>query len=558
MPNHLDGMRQPAPFPLDGGRAGDGAGCTTLKEEGGRRRPSLSPQTQREHPHPCPSPIEGEGRSLVRLALVAALALTTSACLVGPNYQRPTTPITPQFKEAQGWVPSQPAAALDKGAWWSVYQDPVLDGLERQVAVSNQNVAQAVAIYRQARQIVKEADATLFPTLVANGQIQDTKSGGAGGGFATTTAGGTVVSGGSGGGSVTTYSAALEASWAPDLWGRVRRQIESNVATAQADAADIVNARLSAQGMLAVAYFELRATDAQEKLLRDTVADYQRYLTLTTNQYRAGTVSRANVLSAQTQLLGAQAQLTDDASARAQYEHAIAVLDGEPPAALTLVPTDVLATAVPVAPADVPSTLLQRRPDIAAAERQVDSANALIGVAEAAFYPDVTLTGSESQTGANLGQLFNASSNIWSVGGTIAETILDFGARRAAVREASAVREQAIANYRQTVLTAFQTVEDQLAILHTLQTEIVQRQQTAAAAQAAYQLDLNQYRAGTVDYTTVITGAATAFNASEQVISVQAQRLEASATLIQDLGGGWDSSELPGRRLPKSDDLPKG
>ena len=496
-----------------------------------------------------------ERAAVLRGCAAAALALTTSACLVGPN-QRPTAPITPQFKEIQGWVPSQPMAALDKGAWWSVYQDPVLDGLERRVAVSNQNVAQAVAVYRQARQIVKEATSTLFPTVTANGQIQDTRSGGAGGGFSTTV-GGTVVSGGSGGGSVTTYSAALEASWAPDLWGRIRRQIESNTATAQADAADIVNARLSAQGTLATAYFELRATDAQEKLLRDTVADYQRYLTLTTNQYRAGTVSRANVLSAQTQLLGAQAQLTDDASARAQFEHAIAVLDGEPPAALTITPTDVLATAVPVAPADVPSTLLQRRPDIAAAERAVDSANALIGVAEAAFYPDVTLTGSETQSGANFGQLFNASSNIWSVGGTVAETLLDFGERRAAVRQASAVREQAVASYRETVLTAFQNVEDQLAILRTLQTEIVQRQQTAAAARAAYQIDLNEYRAGTVDYTTVITGAATAFNASEQVISVQEQRLEASATLIQDLGGGWDASELPGRRLPKSDDLPK-
>ncbi len=492
----------------------------------------------------------------VRSLAAAALALTTSACLVGPNYQRPTTPITPQFKETQGWVPSQPAAALDKGAWWSVYQDPVLDGLERRVAVSNQNVAQAVAIYRQARQIVKEATSTLFPTVVANGQIQDTKSGGNGGSFSTT-AGGTLVGGGGGGGSVTTYSAALEASWTPDLWGRIRRQIESNTATAQADAADIVNARLSAQGMLATAYFQLRATDAQEKLLRDTVADYQRYLTLTQNQYRAGTVSRANVLSAQTQLLGAQSQLTDDASARAEDEHAIAVLVGAPPAALTIAPTNVLATSVPVAPADLPSTLLQRRPDIAAAERAVDSANALIGVAESAFYPDITLSGSESQNGANIGQLFNAASNIWSVGGTIAETVLDFGERRAAVRAASAVREQAVANYRQVTLTAFQGVEDQLAILHTLQTEIVQRQQTAAAAQAAYQLDLNQYRAGIVDYTTVITGAATAFNASEQVISVQGQRLQASATLIQDLGGGWDASELPGRRLPKSDDLPK-
>ncbi len=544
MPDRFSGNCVSSPSLLRGGSGWGGA--------------SGQGATAETAPHPDP-PLKGEGKRRaagLRAVTVAVLALTTSACLVGPTYHRPTIPITPQFKEAQGWVPSQPAATLDKGAWWSVYQDPVLDGLERRVAISNQNVAQAVALYRQARQIVKEATSTLFPTLAANGQIQDTQSA-RNGGVATTTAGGTVITGGSGGGSVTTYSAALEASWAPDLWGRIRRQIESNTATAQADAADIVNARLSAQGMLATAYFQLRATDAQEKLLRDTVADYQRFLQLTTNQYKAGTVSRANVLSAQTQLLGAEAQLTDDASARAQFEHAIAVLVGVPPAALTIVPTDVLATTVPVAPAGLPSTLLQRRPDIAAAERQVDSANALIGVAEAAFYPDLTLSGSESQTGANFGQLFNASSNIWSVGGTIAETILDFGERRAAVRAASAVRDQTIANYRQTVLTAFQTVEDQLSILRTLQREIVQRQETEAAARATYLLDLNQYRAGLVDYTTVITGAATEFNAAEEVITIQSQRLQASATLIQDLGGGWDTRELPGGRLPKSDDLPK-
>ena len=544
MPNRFAESRNPSPSPLRGG-----SGWGYVSGKGVRVDAS---------PHPDP-PLKGEGKrgfNALRPAAVAALALTTSACLVGPNYHRPTTPITPQFKEAQGWVPSQPAAALDKGAWWSVYQDPVLDGLERRVAVSNQNVAQAVAAYRQARQIVKEATSTLFPTLTANGQIQDTKSGSRGGGFATTTAGGTVVSGGGGGGSVTTYSAALQASWAPDLWGRIRRTIEGDVATAQADAADIVNARLSAQGELANAYFQLRAADAQEKLLRDTVADYQRYLTLTTNQYRAGTISRANLLSAQTQLLGAEANLTDEASARAQYEHAIAVLVGVPPAALTIAPTDVLATAVPVAPADLPSTLLQRRPDIAAAERQVDNANAQIGVAESAFYPDVTLSGSESQTGSNFGQLFNASSNIWSVGGAIAETVLDFGERRAAVRAAAALRDQTVANYRQVVLTAFQGVEDELAILRVLQSEIVQRQQTEQAARQTYQLTLNEYRAGTVDYLNVITAAATEYSAAQSVISVQQQRLQASATLIQDLGGGWDASELPGSRLPKSDDLP--
>jgi NodT family efflux transporter outer membrane factor (OMF) lipoprotein len=479
---------------------------------------------------------------------ITALGLLASACLVGPNYQRPSAPVPPQFKEAEGWTASQPADALDKGAWWSVFDDPVLDGLERRVAISNQTIAEYLADYRQARQIVAEARSTLFPTVTANGEIQDSKSGGRGG-VSTSTAGGQIVTS-SGGGSIT-YTAALDATWAPDLWGQVRRQVESDVATAQADAAEIANARLSAQGELANDYFELRANDAQQKLLRDTIADYGKYLQVTLNQYHAGYVSQASVLTAQTQLLSAQASLTDDASARAQYEHAIALLIGVPPAELTIAPVDTLATAVPVAPAGLPSTLLERRPDIAQAERQVAAANALIGVQKAAFFPTLTLTGSTGQEGTNFGQLFNASSNYWSVGGALAETVLDFGERRAAVRAASAARDAAVANYREVVLTAFQGVEDQLAILRTLQTEIVQRQQTVEAARKTYQITLNEYRAGTVDYLNVISAAATLYTAAEQVLATQQQRLQASATLIQDLGGGWQASDLPGKGLPK-------
>ena len=285
-------------------------------------------------------------------------------------------------------------------------------------------------------------------------------------------------------------------------------------------------------------------------MLRDTVADYQKYLQMVTNQYRAGYVSQASVLSAQTQLLAAQASLTDDAAARAQYEHAIALLIGVPPAELTIAPTDTLAVAVPVAPAGLPSTLLQRRPDIAQAERQVDAANALIGVQKAAFYPDLTLTGEVGQEGTNFGQLFNAASNYWSVGGSLAETVLDFGERRAAVRAASAARDAAVANYRQVVLTAFEGVEDQLAILRTLQVEIVQRQQTLDAARKTYQITLNEYRAGTIDYLNVISAAATLYTAAEQVVATQQARLQASATLIEDLGGGWTAADLPGKILP--------
>ena len=528
-------------------------------------------------------------------AALTALALSTSACVVGPNYRRPTTPITPQFKEAQGWTPSHPADAIDKGAWWSVYNDPVLDGLERRVASSNQTVAEYLATYSQARQITAEARASFFPTVSANGSIQDSKSGGSGvstttggglvnsgagtsstslastgtttttgtgltttsGSGVTSTGGGQIVSASGSGGSITTYSATLDASWTPDLWGRIRRTVESDRAQAQASAADIANARLSAQGLLASDYFALRANDVQQKLLRDTIAEYQRYLQLTLNQYHAGTQSRAAVISAQTQLLGSEASLTDEGSMRAEMEHAIAVLVGEPPADLTITPTDTLATVVPVAPADIPSTLLQRRPDIAGAERRVDSANALIGVAEAAFYPDLTLSGSDGQTATSFGALFNASSNFWSVGGTLAEEVIDFGARRAAVRSAAAERDYAVAVYRQTVLSAFQNVEDELAVLRVLQGEIVQRQQTETAARQAYQIDLNEYKAGTVDFTTVLSAEATVYSSAEQVITVQQEALQASALLIQDLGGGWDASELPGRRLPKPDSLPK-
>ena len=494
-------------------------------------------------PIPTLPPSRGKG------LLVLPIALLLSACLVGPDYHRPPAPVTPQFKEAQGWAPSQPAAAIDKGAWWSVYQDPVLDRLERQVAVSNQNVAQFVAAYRQARQLVAETRSTLFPTLTANGSATDQKSPGGGG---STTAGGTVISSG-GNGPVSFFSGSVEASWTPDLWGRIRRQIENATTTAQADAGDIVNARLSAQGDLANDYFLLRSSDAQAKLLRDTDAEYQRYLKLVTNQYRAGYVSQATVLSAQTQLLGTQASLTDLASARAQYEHAIAMLIGVPPAELTIAPTDVLATAVPVAPAGLPSTLLQRRPDISAAERRVDAANALVGVQEAAFYPDVVLSGTEGQENTSFGDLARAASNYWSVGATLAETVVDFGERRAAVRAAAANRDAAVATYRQTVLAAFQGVEDQLAILRTLQTEIVQRQETEQAARRNYQVTLNEYRAGTIDYLNVITAAAQELSAAQSVITTQQDRLQASATLIQDLGGGWDVGDLPGdsyRKLP--------
>jgi NodT family efflux transporter outer membrane factor (OMF) lipoprotein len=486
-------------------------------------------------------------RRSLRTALVGGIVcVALAACTVGPNYQRPAAAISTHFKEADGWRPAHPVDALDKGVWWSVFQDAELDALERRVEISNQTVAQAVAQYRQAHQITKEAQASFFPTVSADAEVRDQYSGGRGGGGITTTAGGaTVVSSGGGNGGVTTYSGSLDATWAPDLWGRIRRTVESDRANAQAAAADIANAKLSEQALLATDYFGLRINDAQQALYRQTVSDFQKFQTLTQNQYAAGTQSRAAVISAQTQLLDAQATLVDLQTQRAEYEHAIAVLAGVAPSELSIAPIAQSRFEVPVAPADIPSTLLERRPDIAAAERLAAAANAQIGVQEAAFYPDITLTGSYGYASTGLGNLFNASNELWSVGGSLAETLIDFGSRRAAVRAARAAYDAEVASYRQTVLTAFQGVEDNLAALRTLQREAVVRDQAVAAANQAVQLDLNQYKAGLVDYTTVITAQATALADAQTVLQVQQQRLQASINLIQDLGGGWDARDLP-------------
>ncbi len=491
-------------------------------------------------------------RAILSFPLLPAIGLTgalVAGCTVGPDYRRPSAVISTQFKEAEGWRPADPTDAIDKGAWWSIFHDPALDTLERRVAISNQTLKSYEAAYRQAHQIVKEARASFFPVLTANASIQDQHS--PGGSFTTTAGGATVVSSGGTnatnnlGSSTTTYSASVDASWAPDLWGRIRRTVESDVADAQASAADIANARLSAQSELAQDYFQVRVLDDQTALYRDTVAAYRKFLQLTTNQYKAGVAARADVISAQTQLLSAQAQLVDIGVARGQMEHAVAVLTGVAPADLTIPPAK-LSRDIPVAPTGVASALLERRPDIAAAERRADAANATIGVEEAAFYPDVTLSGSYggAQSGG-VGRLFNLSNALWSVGSQAAETLVDFGARRASVRAARAAYDQEVAVYRQTVLTAFQNVEDELVALRVLEQEYAVRLQAEQAARQSQDLAVNQYRAGQVNYTTVITSQATALQASQSVLTVLQQRLQASVGLVEALGGGWDESELP-------------
>jgi NodT family efflux transporter outer membrane factor (OMF) lipoprotein len=490
-------------------------------------------------------------RTLLKsIASLTVLTMALSACAVGPSYVRPSAPLSPAFKEApnaqNGWSPAQPMDTIPKGAWWSVFDDPVLDGLEKRVVINNQNVAASEAAYREAQALTAADRATFFPTLGVTGS--GTRSGGGSrggsGGSIVTTGTGTVVS--TGGGSVTTYNVAADASWAPDLWGKIRRQVESDVATSQADAAELAAATLSAQEELATDYITLRVLDEEKRLYDDTVAAYKRSLQITQNQYNAGTVAKTDLITAQTQLIGTQAQDVDIGVARAQNEHAIALLVGVPPAELTITPTT-LSRTVPVAPAGVPSTLLQRRPDIAQYERTMKAENALIGVQVAAYFPDLTLSGSYGFAASNLSHLFASSASIWSYGANISETILDFGARRAEVKRAKAAYDQSVAQYRETVLAAFQGVEDELAALRIYQSESTLRDQAATSAKLATQLTLNQYRAGTQPYTAVVTAQTTQLADEQSVLSILQERQIASVTLIADLGGGWSSADLPKR-----------
>ena len=499
----------------------------------------------------------------LKLLAAASSAAVLSGCLVGPNYVRPSAPTSAQFKESpsvqSGWSPAQELDAIPKGAWWSVFQDPVLDGLEKRVVINNQNVAAAEAAYRAARALTAAERSALFPTITATASA--TRSGGgsrrsgvstaattgatttttATGSGTTTTTGTTLVSTS---GSTTTYSPAIGASWAPDLWGSIRRQIESDVAAAQASDAQLANATLSAQAELATDYMTLRILDEEKRLYDSEVKAYQRSLTITQNQYRAGTMAQTNVITAQSNLLSVQAQDQDIGILRAQNEHAIAILVGVAPAELTIDPIP-LNRAVPIAPADVPSTLLQRRPDIASAERTMKQNNAQIGVQVAAYFPDITLSGSYGYSASKLGSLFASGNSVWAYAGQLSETILDFGARRARVRQAKAVYDQSVAQYRQTVLTALQGVEDQLVALRIYQSEAVLRDQAAAVARKAEELTLNQYKAGTVDYTSVVTTEATALTDAVSALQILNQRQVASIALIENLGGGWTAADLP-------------
>jgi NodT family efflux transporter outer membrane factor (OMF) lipoprotein len=475
-------------------------------------------------------------RNTLAAALLAATAL--SACAVGPNYSRPAAAPSAAFKEAQGWTPANPIDHIDRGAWWSVFNDPTLDGLMKRVAIDNQNIAVREAAYRQARAVSAEARAAFFPTVNATASRQTSERSGGG----SQVVNGVVVQRS---GPITVYNAGLNASWVPDIWGRIRRQNEGAKAGYQASAADLAAATLSFQTDLAVNYFSLRAVDEQKRLLDASIQSFQQAVTLSTNQYNAGVVARSDVITAETQLRNAQAQATNLGVQRAQLEHAIATLVGVAPSELSIAEAPLTRT-VPVAPAGLPSTLLERRPDIASAERQAQAASAQIGVQTAAWFPNLTLSGSYGYNSTELSNLFSASSNLWSYGPALAFQVLDFGARNARIRQARAVYDQRVATYRQTVLTAFQSVEDQLAALRVLEEEAQIRAETEASARQAEALALNRYRAGQTDITAVVQAQTVSVNAQQAALTALRQRLIASVSLIEALGGGWTNAELPG------------
>lgn len=464
------------------------------------------------------------------LAAPALAAVLLAGCAVGPHYERPAFDAPTAFKEApavDGWVPAQPGDALDRGEWWKRFGDPQLDELAARVQVSNQNIAAAVAAYTQAQALVREQRAALFPTVSLDGSGR--RSG--------------AVRSNSGTSPSNSFSASLGADWSPDVWGRLRQAAGSAQAGAQASEADLASARLSAVGELVVNYLSLREADAELRLLHETIEGYERALTITRNRYEAGIAAQTDVLQAQTQLVNAQAERVALRRTRAAYEHAIAVLAGEAPAQFSIAPAAWKPT-VPAVPTGVPSLLLQRRPDIAAAERAVAQANAQIGIARAAYFPNIGLSASINSSTSRVRDLFDASNMLWALGLSVAQTVFDAGAIGASVDAAKAGHEASVARYRQTVLTAFQNVEDQLTATAALAEQEGLRRTASQAADRTEQQMLNRYRAGQVSYTDVVSAQASALSSRRSLVQVQLARQAAAVGLIQALGGGWEAEWL--------------
>lgn len=456
-----------------------------------------------------------------RLVLSLLAAAILAGCAVGPDYQRPAMTVPAHFKEAApGWKVAAPADTVPKGEWWRAFGDPVLNDLVDQLEANNQTVQLYLANFRRARAAAEGARAGYYPTVSASGGATRSRSG-------------------TNAGVNNRQTLSLDASWEPDLWGRVSRSVEAGNADTQASVANLANARLSVQAELVQDYVLLRITDEQSRVTRATIDAYERTLRITRNQYEAGLVTRVDVATAESQVRSAEANLLGYELSRRQYEHAIAILVGRAPADFALVPSETMPV-LPTTPEALPSTLLERRPDVASAERAAAAANANIGVAQAAFYPNLSLSGGIGGSASTIGNLLSAPARTWSLGAALAASLFDGGLRQSQVDQAVASYDGAVAQYRQTVLQGFQEVEDNLSALDLLAQEAEKRQQALDAARDAERLALNQYLAGLVDFTTVASAQVTRFQAEISTLQVSGRRYTASALLVKALGGGWD------------------
>ncbi len=468
---------------------------------------------------------------------LAGTTLLLSGCMVGPKYVKPAAPLAPNFKENTGWTLAQPADTKLRGDWWTMFNDQQLNALEPQVVIENQSVKAAEARFREARAQIQYNRSNLAPTIgVAPfyGGLRESSNRPY---FSSLNANTNGIGGGD-------LQLPLEISYEVDLWGRIRRGVSAAREEATASAADYQSALLSLQSDLAVDYFEARAADAQEKLFADTVKTYEEAFRITTNRFEGGVSPKSDVDQAKAQLESARVQESDIAIIRAQYEHAIAILIGKPPASFSLNQSP-LITQPPTIPVALPSQLLERRPDIAAAERRMAESNDRVGIATAAYYPTVSFSAAAGLEATTITNLVKTSSILWSAGPTVSETIFDYGRRRSVVQQAKAGYDETVANYRETTLVAFQQVEDNLAVLRVLTSEAQQQHRATEAAESAVQIFNNRYKGGLDTYLQVVTAQTTALTNERNDIDIQRRQMDASVLLIKALGGGWDTTQLP-------------
>ena len=476
-------------------------------------------------------------------AIICFISLFLSGCMVGPKYVKPTAPMAPgfkeqppeSFKESDGWKTAQPRDQALRGNWWEIFGDPQLNALEEEVTLSNQDLKVAEARFRQARAMIRFNRSAEFPTISTSPSIANERLSPNQPYFPQSVSANATGS----------FTLPFDLSYEVDLWGRVRRTVSASREEAQATAADLQTANLSLHAELAVDYFELRSADDQKQLLDDTVKAYADALQLTENRFEGGAAPRSDVAQAKTQLDGAQVQDTDITVIRAQFEHAIATLIGKPPAEFNITPAPKTALLLPVIPVGVPASLLERRPDIAAGERRVAEANDQIGIARAAFFPSLVLGATGGFTGTSITNWFNWPSRMWAVGPQMSQTIFDAGRRRAVSEGATANYDGTVASYRQTALTAFQEVEDNLAALRILEKEAQQQREATVSAEESLQLFTNRYEGGVDNYLQVITAQTVLLTNQRNDIDIQRRRMDASVLLVKAVGGGWDTSQLP-------------